>query len=176
MRIISGKYRGKRIIAPKKLPVRPTTDMAKEALFNILSNKFNFSDIKVLDLFAGIGSISFEFSSRFCYDVTSVEINSKCLTFLHKISNELNFNMTIFKKDALSFLKKNNNTYDIIFADPPYDYKFYDDLINYGVKVVKKKCWFILEHSKYISFERNKNFKECKKYGSVNFSIFENNE
>ena len=176
MRIISGKHRGKRIIAPKNLPVRPTTDMAKEALFNILSNQFNFSDIKVLDLFAGIGSISFEFSSRFCSDITSVEINSKCLTFLHKISNELNSNLTIFKKDALKFLKKTNSTYDIVFADPPYDYKFYDDLINNGVKVVKKKCWFILEHSQYISFEENKSFKESKKYGNVNFSIFENNE
>ena len=121
MRIVSGKYKGKRIEAPKNLPVRPTTDMAKEALFNILNNRYYFDEISVLDLYAGIGSISFEFASRGCTDVTSVDRHQGCVKFLEKTSQALDAELRCLKSDALDYLKKTGNKYDVIFADPPYD-------------------------------------------------------
>ena len=120
MRIISGKYKGRRLQAPKNLPVRPTTDMAKEALFNILNNHFNFGELKILDLFSGTGNIAYEFASRGATPLVAVDADMGCVNFIRKISNEFDFDITPIKSDVFTFLQKHKGSYDIIFADPPY--------------------------------------------------------
>ena len=121
MRIISGKHKGRRITAPKNLPVRPTTDMSKESLFNILNNHFNFNGLKVLDLFSGTGNISYEFASRGAGPITSVDGDMGCVNFIKKTATELDLDISAIKSDVFSFLERNKTTYDIIFADPPYN-------------------------------------------------------
>jgi 16S rRNA (guanine966-N2)-methyltransferase len=108
MRIISGINKGRKINAPKKLPVRPTTDQAKEALFNIISNSYFFSELSVLDLFTGTGNISYEFASRGSKKITCVDSNKSCIKFVEKISNDLSLNLNIIKSDVYTYLKKNN--------------------------------------------------------------------
>src|SRR5665811_722982 len=105
MRIISGRYKSKRILAPKKLPVRPTTDMAKEALFNILNNRYYFADISVIDLFAGTGNISYEFASRGTQHITAVDSDSGCVRFIDSISEEMDLGISTFKKDVFDYLE-----------------------------------------------------------------------
>ena len=122
MRIISGKYKGKRLIAPKKLPVRPTTDMAKEGLFNILRNQYNFSSISVIDLFAGTGNISYEFISRGTRTITTVDSHYACLGYIITVAKELDTPIETIKSDVYSYLEKVKRKADIIFADPPYDF------------------------------------------------------
>ena len=124
MRIISGLHKGRKIQIQKNLPVRPTTDQAKEALFNILNNNFNISDTIVLDIFAGTGSISYEFGSRGSKNITSVDINNKCINFIKSISNEFSFNIKTIKKDVYKFVKSCDEHFDIIFADPPYNFDY----------------------------------------------------
>jgi 16S rRNA (guanine(966)-N(2))-methyltransferase RsmD len=176
MRIISGKYKGKRLIAPKKLPVRPTTDMAKEALFNILNNQFNFSQISVLDLFTGTGNISYEFISRGTRDITAVDSHYACLGYIKNISKELDSPIETIKSDVYHYLEKVKRKTDIIFADPPYDFAtdqfskivklvFENELLNeYGV--------LIIEHSKHTSLEKLSYFSNSRKYGGSVFSFF----
>ena len=120
MRIISGKYKGRRINPPKGLPVRPTTDMSKEALFNVLNNHFNFDSLIVLDLFAGTGNISYEFASRGSSPITSVDGDFGCVKFIKQIAAEYDFPIAAVKSDVFKFLEKCNTSFDIIFADPPY--------------------------------------------------------
>lgn len=120
MRIISGTHKGKRLVAPKSLPVRPTTDFAKEGLFNILNHRLVFSEIRVLDLFAGTGSISFEFASRGTTEITAVDADFGCTKFITKISTELGFDIAVVKSDVQKFLDRSMGHYDLIFADPPY--------------------------------------------------------
>lgn len=175
MRIISGKYKGKRIQAPK-LTARPTTDMAKEALFNILNNYYVFEECKVLDLFAGTGNISYEFASRGATDVISVDREAKAISFVNKTAKSLDLPIRVMKSDALSFLKKTNDRYDIIFADPPYNMElsifeeipelvFQRDLLNNdGV--------LIIEHSKHTDLSSIQFFDEARRYGSSVFSFF----
>ena len=123
MRIISGQYKGKRLQAPKKLPVRPTTDMAKEALFNILNNEYTFSRISVLDLFAGTGNISYEFASRGTQQITAIDAHYACVSFIKSTAKTLDFNIETIKSDVFSYLEKVKRSTDIIFADPPYDFE-----------------------------------------------------
>lgn len=123
MRIISGSHKGRRLTAPKNLPVRPTTDFAKEGLFNILRTRLYFDEITVLELFAGTGNISFEFASRGVPSITSVDSNYGCIQYIHKIAEEFSFPITAIKSDADSFLAKASSKFDIIFADPPYDFE-----------------------------------------------------
>ena len=106
MRIIGGKYKGKNIIAPGNLPVRPTTDFAKESLFNILNNRINFEECKLLELFAGTGNIGYEFASRGCEEITSVDVNFKCIQFIKRMNKELQFNNRVIRSEAIRFLKK----------------------------------------------------------------------
>src|SRR5690606_9887576 len=122
MRIISGKHKGRRLTAPKKLPVRPTTDLAKEALFNIVNNNYYFEDIAFLDLFAGTGNISYEFSSRGCNKITAVDADYGCIQFIGKTAKELDLDIQVIKSDVFKFLEKAKMEADIIFADPPYDF------------------------------------------------------
>lgn len=176
MRIVSGKYKGKRIEAPKNLPVRPTTDMAKEALFNILNNRYYFDEISVLDLYAGIGSISFEFASRGCTDVTSVDRHQGCVKFLEKTSQALDAELRCLKSDALDYLKKTGNKYDVIFADPPYDLdqSEFESLVDLVMEreLLKPDGSLILEHRSKMNFQDHPAFEESRKYGSSAFSFF----
>ena len=177
MRIISGKHKSKRITAPKKLPVRPTTDMAKEALFNILNNKYYFEDIALLELFAGTGNISFEFASRGTKDLVSVDADYNCIKFIDKISNELDFGISTFKSDAFSFLEKSKLKVDVIFADPPYDLSVGDfaripELI-FKNNMLKKDGVLIIEHSKHTDLSSVDHFSNQRRYGGSVFSFFE---
>ena len=172
VRIISGKNKGKIIIAPKHLPVRPTTDMAKEALFNVLESRYYLDRKKVLDLFSGTGNISIEFASRGCEDITAIEKNSRCTKFISKMTEELNYHINVIQIDCLNFLQKTKVDYDIIFADPPYNFDYYlklkDNIINRNL--VRKDGCLIIEHNANTKFD-DKNI-ELRKYGSVHFSIF----
>jgi 16S rRNA (guanine(966)-N(2))-methyltransferase RsmD len=179
MRIISGRYKSKRLFAPKNLPVRPTTDMAKESLFNILNNLYFFEDIKVLDLFAGIGSISLEFASRGTKNITSVDKNAGCIKFINGINDDLKLNMTLIKSDVYKFLKSNTSQkYDIIFADPPYDFEIvkFQNIIDlvFENEMLKENGMLIIEHASKTDLSKNKQYKQSRKYGGNMFSFFEN--
>ena len=177
MRIISGKHKGRRLVAPKNLPVRPTTDMSKEALFNVLNNHFDFEDLKILDLFAGTGNISFEFASRGCTPITSVDADFGCVKFIKQIASEYDFNIAATKSDVFAFLERNNTTYDIIFADPPYalDQKTFDKivLLVFEKKTLQEDGMMIIEHSKYTKLDHLIHFSFKKSYGGSIFSFFE---
>ncbi len=177
MRIISGKYKGKRLTAPKKLPVRPTTDMAKEGLFNILNNIYNFSSISVIDLFAGTGNISYEFASRGTKDITAVDLHYACLGYIKNIANELEFPIQTIKSDVYSYLDKALHKADIIFADPPYDFTEEQFLkiaeLVFAKELLAPNGVLIIEHSKYTSLEKSEHFSSSRKYGGSVFSFFE---
>lgn len=178
MRIISGKYKGKRIVAPKNLPVRPTADMQKEALFNILNNYYNFENIKVLDLFSGTGNIAYEFASRGSEDITAVDENQHCIRFIEKTAKELDFNLFTIKQDVYQFLNKTSDKFDLIFADPPYgltDEQF--QLISQKVfekQLLTESGMLIIEHSKHTKLDDQPHFQFSRTYGGSVFSFFEN--
>jgi 16S rRNA (guanine(966)-N(2))-methyltransferase RsmD len=175
VRIISGKYRGKHLSPGKDFKARPTTDFAKESLFNILANRYNFEEIKVLDLFSGTGSISFEFASRGCSIVEAVELNSKHAAFIIKTAKELNLSqIKLYKINAYQYLKFNKHKFDVIFADPPYDMVGVDLLPDLVLEkdILAKDGVFILEHSQNIDFAKHQRLTEHRNYGSVNFSFF----
>jgi len=176
MRIISGKYKGRRITAPKNLPIRPTTDLAKESLFNILNNFYHFSELKVLDLFAGSGSISYEFGSRGSEDITSVDTDFGCIKFIKQTSDAFDFGINALKHDVFSFLEKNKSQYDVIFADPPYNLtqEQFEKIPNtiFENQLLAEDGMLIIEHSPHTNFEEVKHFSHSKKYGSSVFSFF----
>ena len=179
MRIISGKFKGRRIFPPKNLPVRPTTDMSKEALFNVLNNHFSFENLKVLDLFSGTGNISFEFASRGSDNITSVDGDFGCVKFIKQIAEEYDFNIAAIRSDVFKFLEKNTNSYDIIFADPPYalDQKVFENLASlvFKQKLLASEGMLIIEHSKYTKLDHLPHFSFKKSYGGSIFSFFESN-
>ncbi|MXV39186.1 16S rRNA (guanine(966)-N(2))-methyltransferase RsmD [Flavobacteriaceae bacterium Ap0902] len=179
MRIISGRWKGKRLNAPKDLPTRPTTDFAKEALFNILNHRFYLNEVNVLDLFAGIGGVSFEFASRGAEKVHSVDQFTKCTTFITETAETLGFGqLEVFREDAFAYLgKTHHDQYDIIFADPPFDLPTQDyikliDLIIEN-QFLDEGGLLILEHPKDQNFEGHPFYVEHKKYGNIHFSFFE---
>lgn len=177
MRIISGKFRSKRIIAPGNLPVRPTTDFAKTALFNLLTQQFELSQVVFLDLFCGTGNISFEMISRGCTQIFAVDTNSNCLHFVKKVSVEqLKSDIHTTRYEAIRFVNSCTVQFDIIFADPPYEYENRTLLVNtiFQKKVLRKDGIFVLEHPKGEKYDSFKEFKECRSYGAVQFSFFEN--
>ncbi|WP_228406768.1 16S rRNA (guanine(966)-N(2))-methyltransferase RsmD [Kaistella haifensis] len=184
-RIISGRWKSKRISAPKNFEVRPTTDFAKEALFSIIENRFSFDigSSAVLDLFAGIGSISLEFASRGCQNVTSVEMNPKHAAFINSTAAELDMSLQINvqRADVFDYLKKNRNRklHEIIVADPPFetDEKKYNELIALVLNnaFLKENGIFILEHQSRTKLE-HPNLLDTRKYGNVSFSFFKPNE
>ncbi len=174
MRIISGQFKGKRLTAPDNLPVRPTTDYAKESLFNILNNNFHFEDKDVLDCFSGTGNISYEFLSRGVQSVSSIDKDLNCISYQKKIKLELGFeNFSPLKQDVFKALKSIPGPYDIIFCDPPYDLPNIPELAKliFENNLLSKNGWLIIEHSK-MTFFKHCNYKETRKYGNVNFSIF----
>lgn len=175
MRIVSGKYKGKRFSPPKKFPSRPTTDFAKESLFNILENQIYWEDVIVLDLFAGTGNISIEFLSRGAQSVLSIDSHPICVRHLNKLQDELgDANWQILKKDVFKFLVSSAATYDLIFADPPFGLKGVEnlpDMVFNGNKL-KEEGVLIIEHGKEITFSGHPHFKDTRNYGGVNFSFF----
>jgi len=176
MRIISGTHKSRRIIAPNNLPARPTTDYAKEGLFNLISNEFNIEDAEVLDLFAGIGGITFEFASRGAKKIVCVDQNPGCINFIKKTTMELKFSqIRVLKNDAYRFLKKCDTPFKIIFADPPYDLKNIDQIpkLVFENNLLTENGMLILEHDRNWDFSDNPNFSFHKKYSNVNFSFFE---
>jgi 16S rRNA (guanine(966)-N(2))-methyltransferase RsmD len=175
MRIVGGKYKGRYFTPGKKFGARPTTDLAKEALFNILQNRFYFDELSVLDLFAGSGSIGYEFISRGAQSITFVEKNYNHVQFIKKVTTELGIeNAQIIRDDTFRFLKKFPEKFDIVFADPPYDLKQLDEIPDavFESGVLKDNGLLILEHSKENSFSNHPNFSELRNYGKVNFSFF----
>ncbi len=174
MRIISGYLKGRRLNPPLNLPVRPTTDMAREGLFNILNNRIDFEETRVLDLFAGTGAISVEFISRGAKYVTSVDESLKCIDFIKKTCTTLEIeNLFALRADVFNFLGRSQQSFDLVFADPPYDLKQFDLIPSLVLKsFVKPGGMFILEHSKEHNFSDNPYFTEQRNYGKVNFSFF----
>ncbi len=177
MRIISGKYKGRRISPPNNLPVRPTTDMSKEALFNVLNNRFDFEGLKVLDLFSGTGSLSYEFASRGAEAVTSVDGDFGCVKFIKKTTAEFEFPITAIKSDAYKFLQTHRSVYDIIIADPPYNFsqEQFEEIVTlvFENELLNEDGMMIIEHSKYTKMEHLMNFSFEKKYGGSIFTFFE---
>ena len=176
MRIISGKNKGQRISFPKNLPVRPTTDMAKEGLFNIISNNYNFEDISVIDLFAGSGNISYEFYSRGVQKVLAIDNNSKCTSFIIKQSKSLKMNISVVKRNVYKFLENNRVNADIFFADPPYsiDIQKLNSIIELVLnsEMLNDKGVLIIEHFKKINFSDHKRIVDSRTYGDSSFSFF----
>ena len=179
MRIVSGKYKGRRITAPKNIPARPTTDFAKEALFNILNNQIFFSTIEVIDLFAGIGSISLEFASRGTKTIVAVDSHSGSCQFIKETAEELEAPIQVIQSDVFDFLNKTPIISDLIFADPPYNFEVEEvEQITKLVKerkLLKEEGVLIIEHSKHTELDSLDGFKEKRKYGSSSFSFFEFN-
>lgn len=177
MRIISGKYKGRRLTAPKKLPVRPTTDFAKEALFNILNNHYYFDGLSVLDLFAGTGNISYEFASRGSSEIVCVDADAGCIQFISKTAKELEMPILAVRSDVIKFLEKNTRSFDVIFADPPYDLPFeimsrIPELV-FQADMLLEDGVLVMEHSKHTDMSTLPFFTYDKKYGGSVFSFFE---
>lgn len=178
MRIIGGLHKGRKFRPPKNLPVRPTTDFAKEGLFNILQNQLNLADINVLDLCAGTGNMSFEFASRGAKKISSVDQHFGCVKFMKNIARELQFtNLTVIKSEIFRFIDKAHSTYqfDLIFADPPYGMEGTENLPNsiLNSSLISKEGIFILEHGREFSFDNHLSFLFSRKYGNVNFTFFQ---
>ncbi len=176
MRIVGGIHRGRQFSPGKSFKARPTTDMAKESLFNIVTNQVDFEDLKVLDLFAGTGSISFEFLSRGCTDITTIELDFQHHQFIRSIVQKLGATKEIraIKGNAFSYCEQTTEKFDLIFADPPYDHTRFNEIpaLIFNNELLKEDGLFILEHSKYYNFSEMEKFVESRHYGSVHFSFF----
>jgi len=177
MRIISGKYKSRRINAPKKLPVRPTTDMAKEALFSILNNNYYFNEISVLDLFAGTGNISYEFASRGTTQITSVDQDFGCIKFINQTAEAFEMPIKTIKANVFKFLEQIHTKSTIIFADPPYNFSDaqFSKLpeLVFSNNLLENEGVLIIEHSKHTDLSQEKNYSYSKSYGGNMFSFFE---
>lgn len=175
MRIISGKFSGRLINAPSNLPVRPTTDYAKSALFNILNNRIDFEEIKVLDLFAGIGGVSMEFISRGAKHVTSVDLNFKCCAFIKETASKFDVkNISVIKSDVFKFIKSCDTKFDIIFADAPFELQETDlipDLV-FERDILTADGILIVEHQAKRILQSKIEAKEIRKYGNCAFSLY----
>lgn len=178
-RIISGKWKGKKITAPKNFNVRPTTDFAKEALFNIIESQYDISEIEVLDLFSGIGSVSYEFASRGARKITAVDIEFKHLKFIEETAKTLDLKeINCIRNDAFKFLStQNSDKFEMIFADPPYHFQpeQYQKIIDlvFEKNILKPQGTLIIEHQSKTEPFQAKNHIQTRKYGNVAFSFFQ---
>ncbi|MBE6195641.1 MAG: methyltransferase domain-containing protein [Rikenellaceae bacterium] len=175
MRIISGQYKGRAINPPRNLRARPTTDFAKENLFNVLGNLVDFEACDVLDLFSGTGSISYEFASRGVKSVTSVEINSVHHNFIRQTAASLGIrNLFAVKANAFLYLRSCPKQFDIIFSDAPYDLEGAEQIIDLVLQgnLLREEGFLVFEHSKGKDFSEHPNFWQQRSYGSVQFSFF----
>lgn len=176
MRIVSGKYKGRRLNPTSLKFARPTTDFAREGLFNVLNNRLNWEGITVLDLYAGSGAMSLEFLSRGVDSVISVDQNYESVKFISSVKTDWKIdNLEILKSDALRYLEKCHLSFDLIFADPPYDGSDHDKLLELviGKELLKENGTFILEHPKDKKYETHPCFIFERSYGNVNFSFFQ---
>lgn len=177
MRIISGIHKGRRFNPPKQMPARPTTDIAKEGLFNIIQNNLDIEELVSLDIFGGTGSISYELASRGCKDLTLVEQDHNTIQFIKKTVEELKFeNFKVIKMDVFAFIRNCTTSFDFIFAGPPYALQNIDDIpdLLFNKKMLNPEGWFILEHTPRNNYEKHPLFEKSKSYGTTVFSIFVN--
>ena len=175
MRIIGGVLKGLRLNPPKNLPVRPTTDLAKEALFNILQNQIEFEGIKVLDLFSGTGNISMEFASRGSEKVVSVDRSIQCVHYLKDTARQHGLiNIQVFKEDVFKYLEHETEKFDLIFADPPYDLNRIPEIAVtvFNKKLLTEGGLLIVEHQSLQNLSNHPAFVEQRKYGNSSFSFF----
>ena len=175
MRIISGKYRGRTIVPPRNLRARPTTDFAKENLFNVLGNIVDFEECDILDLFSGTGSISYEFASRDAKSVTSVEVNSVHHNFIRQTVRDLKFeNFYAVKANVFLYLKSCTKKFDLIFSDAPYDLEGSEEVIRlvFERELLAEGGILIFEHSKDQDVSNMPHYWQTRSYGSVQFSFF----
>ena len=175
MRIIGGSLKGKSIIPPTGLKARPTTDFAKEGLFNILTNEVDFEETTVLDLFAGTGSISFEFASRGCKEIVSVEMNPLHADFIRKTASGLGLSrLIVVRHNVFDFINICTKSFDIVFADPPYQIEGIDTIPDRIIEhnILANDGYLILEHPNELSFRDHPYFVKEKRYGNVHFSFF----
>jgi len=168
-------YKSRRITAPSALPVRPTTDAAKESLFNILAYDFSFDEISFLDLFAGTGNISYEMASRGCTDITAIDIDYRCTGFVKATASNLGMKgLHVVKRDAYMYLREVARSYDIIFADPPYKHKetalIHELVFERGI--LNDDGCLILEHGGDQNYSSLPHLKDERRIGNVNFTIF----
>lgn len=176
MRIISGIHKGRRFFPPKNLPVRPTTDFAKEGLFNILRNQKDIEETSVLDLCAGTGNMTFEFASRGAKSVIAVDQHFGCVRYIKQLSAELQLKqIRAVKSELFKFIKAVTGSYDFIFADPPYGM---ENVTSLPDLILKKKILsvdglLIVEHGKDVQFTDHPNFYSTRRFGNVNFTFFE---
>jgi len=174
MRISGGNLKGRKV-PDKKLHLRPTTNRAKQGLFNILRNRIEWNECTALDLFSGTGSIAYELISIGCKQVTAVDISSSNCNFIRTNAKQFNItNLIIIRSDALSFLRSHSEPYDVIVADPPYDYAHFNVIpeLVFERNLLKDSGWLIIEHSRRTSFNDSPHFVEQRTYGEVNFSFF----
>jgi 16S rRNA (guanine966-N2)-methyltransferase len=177
MRIIGGRLRGLRLNPPNGLPVRPTTDLAKEALFNILQNQIDIEGARVLDLFSGTGNLSLEFASREATEVIAIDKSIRCIHYLkdmakqHKLEQIKTYNADVFK-----YLEMETDTYDLIFADPPYDLSRIPEIVKivFEKKLLNPEGIMIVEHQSMQNLSNHPAFTEQRKYGHSAFSFFKN--
>ena len=175
MRIIGGRLKGKVILPPAGYKARPTTDFAKEGLFNILDNEYEFQDLKVLDLFGGTGAVSYEFASRGAARVYCVEMNRDHAAFIRREAARLGLdNVTAVHANVFDFLPICREKFDIIFADPPYALEGLEGLpdLVFAHDLLHPECYFILEHGGEHSFTAHPRFVKERSYGRVHFSFF----
>lgn len=178
MRIISGELGGRRINPPANMPyTRPTTDIAKEGLFNVLQNNLDFESLKTLDLFGGTGSISYELASRGVPDLTIVEKDNQMFSFIKKTGEALGLqNFKVVKSDVFRFIETCSQQFDFIFAGPPYALQTIDDLpkLIFEKGLLKEDGWFVLEHTPRNDYKTFPKYKMERNYGTTIFSFFEN--
>src|SRR5580698_10299538 len=175
MRIIGGILKGLRLNPPKNLPVRPTTDLAKEALFNILQHQIEFEDISVLDLFSGTGNISMEFASRGAEKVVSVDRSIHCVNYLKDTARQHGLNqIKVYKDDIFKYLQHETDQFDLVFADPPYDLNRIPEIpgIIFDKKLLSPGGLLIVEHQSMQNLSKHPAFVEQRRYGHSSFSFF----
>lgn len=179
MRIISGELKRHRFSPPKGFPSRPTTDFAKEGLFNLLVNEVDLEELEILDLFTGTGNISFEFASRQAGKIVSVDKNFKCIRFIREFIQKYNLEdrITPVKADAIKYIERSGRFFDLIFADPPYALVIHEKLIDKVMEgiLLHKNGLFVLEHGGKTDFSSHANFVSSRKFGHVIFSFFRHN-
>ncbi|HJW28024.1 MAG TPA: RsmD family RNA methyltransferase [Saprospiraceae bacterium] len=175
MRIIGGQWKGRKINIPSKnWPVRPTTDFAREALFNILDNRLDYEHISALDLFGGTGIHSVELASRGCMDITYVDRYKESTRFMIRLAKEWPMPITVVQSDVIKFLEKASRHWDYIFADPPYEMKGIEEFPAFVLKanVIAPNGFFVLEHASQVNFSSVSGFTEVRHYGQSAFSFF----
>jgi len=176
MRIIGGELGGRKIHPPNRMPhTRPTTDIAKEGLFNVVENNLEIAELKTLDLFGGTGSISFELASRGAVDQTIVEKDTQMYEFIKKMANQLKLeNLGVIKMDVFKFIEQCTDQFDFIFAGPPYALGNIDDLpkLIFEKQLLNSKGWFVLEHTPRNDYKKFPFYATERNYGTTIFSIF----